>query len=226
MFRNVAMRLLNLKHRFAKLETTHFCDASDTVKLFSGHLHQYAPGFKMVGLAHTVESQGDLLPVIKALKEAQPGEILVINSGGSSYALAGEMFATEAKRKSLAGIMIDGFCRDVDAIKQLGFPFYAKGICARAGTKSKLGSTQIPILFDGITVNPGNVIFGDENGVVLVEHKDFEEILSVAEQIRDKEEQAIQAMKKGGSLIDMLNFENTIKMFQKEERAHYALNKV
>ena len=143
------MDFSDLTTRLLQLDTACLCDAEKSLSL---GLRVVAPdirpiplGLKLVGRAHTVQCHNDFLAVIKGLRDAEPGEVLVIDSQGSDRAVSGELFPTEALRKGLAGIINDGPCRDTSIVRTLGLPYYARSIHCRAGTTTHPGATQIPI---------------------------------------------------------------------------------
>ena len=112
-------------------------------------------GTKLIGRALTVKCRDDFLTVVEALKTAEPDDVLVIDAAGRRRAVAGELFSTEAKRRKLAGIIIDGTCRDVAGLRRLGFPVYSRAIHPMAGTAAKIFEMQIPIICGGVEVRPG-----------------------------------------------------------------------
>ena len=199
-----------MKQRLLKLDTACICDADKE----QGRLGVVDPaigsirlGLKLAGRAYTVRCHEDFLTVIKALRDAQAGEVIVIDSQNSRRALTGELFPSEAKRKGLAGIVIDGACRDTAAIRQLDVPYYARGVNCAAGTTNRLFETQVPINCGGISVHPGDVLFGDDDGLVVGSEQDFAETIPLAEQIQEKERRILEGMGQGRSLFQMLNFE-------------------
>ena len=102
------------------------------------------PDVRMAGPAFTVLAEDDHLPVMAALAEAAPGDVLVIATGGGEHAVFGELFATEARRRGLAGIVADGFCRDLRGLRVIGLPVFARGTTPRSGTtvsRAALGAT-------------------------------------------------------------------------------------
>jgi len=145
--------------------------------------------------------------VIKGLKDAQEGEVLVIDSRGSRKALTGELFPTEAQRKGLAGIVIDGPCRDTETVRSLDIPYYARSIHCIPGTTSRLFETQIPVSCGGVVVNPGDIVFGDDDGLVVATAEEFAAVIPIAEDVQAKEQRLLEEMSKGVSLHDMLNFD-------------------
>ena len=159
-----------MKRRLLQLDTACVCDADKE----QGRLGVVDPaigsvrrGLKLVGRAYTVRCHEDFLTVIKALRDAEAGEVIVIDSQSSRRALTGELFPSEASRKGLAGIVIDGVCRDTAAIRQLNVPYYARGVNCAAGTTDRLFETQVTINCGGIAVHPGDILFGDDDGLVV-----------------------------------------------------------
>jgi regulator of RNase E activity RraA len=162
-------------------------------------------GLSFAGIARTITCDKDFLSVIKALEESKPGEVLVIQAEGN-VAVAGELFATEAKRRKLAGIVIDGGSRDSKQIRKIGFPVWSRFTTPMSGTVNKISETQVRIMCGGVTVEPGAIVFGDDDGIVVLSPEELASVIEKAESIQQKEELAIANMKYGQSLLDMLNF--------------------
>ena len=133
--------------------------------------------------------------------------MLVIDGQQGRKALAGELFSTEAKRKGLAAMIIDGAVRDIGTIREMRFPVYSRSIFPTSGTTSKVSHNQIPISCGGVTVFPGDIIFGDDDGVVVVSEAEVRELLPIAEEIQVKEAEVLQRMARGESLLGLLNFD-------------------
>ncbi|HWP46028.1 MAG TPA: RraA family protein [Candidatus Limnocylindrales bacterium] len=195
------------KEILSKLDTACLSDANKNLRVLDSGIRPIRSGLKLIGIAHTVSCYNDFLTVIKALKDAQPGEVLVIDGQGGSRALVGELFTREALRKGLAGIIVDGACRDTWRIRTLQLPVYARSISPLSGTTSRIFDTQIPITCGGVTVNPGDIVFGDEDGILVASLKELSEALPIAQEIQSKEEEVYKRMDKGESLLDMLNFD-------------------
>lgn len=199
----------NLESRLEALSTAALCDAdkqgNPCLRVMDSGLMPLATGLKMVGRARTVSCRDDFLTVIKALHEAKPGEVLVIDARGSQRAVSGGLFPTEARRKGLKGIVVDGPCRDTADIRQLQFPYYARGVCCYAGTSHRLFETQITVKCGGVVVSPGEIIFGDDDGVIVGSEEEFIKIIEKAEGIQKIEQRLIERMKNGDSLTAMMN---------------------
>lgn len=212
------MNFKKLKERLAKLDTACICDVNEKMRVMDPEIRPINQGIKMIGIARTVHCKIDFLSVIKALHDANEDEVLVIDADGDKIALAGELFAHEAQMKKLAGIVIDGGCRDSKGIRGINFPVYVRYITPIAGTASKIFRTQIKINCGGASVSPGDIIFGDDDGIVVMSEEEITEILDVAENIQRIEEKVLMKMEDGKSLIDMLNFyDHYAKIDKKQE---------
>ena len=164
-------------------------------------------GYKLIGRAFTLICREDFMTVMVALKEAQPGDVLVIDTRGSRRAVLGELFSLEAQRRGLAGIVVDGPVRDTVTLRQLEIPIYARSATPLAGTIQQVFPVQQPVQCGGVTVNPGDIVFGDEDGIIVASMDELETLLPLAEQIEARERAVIARLQGGEGLLSMLNFE-------------------
>ncbi len=135
---------MSLTERLLQIDVSALSDADKTLPVVDPAIRAMIPDVRMAGPAFTVLAEDDHLPVMAALAEAAPGHVLVIATGGSSRAVFGELFATEARRRGLAGIVADGFCRDLRGLRQIGLPVFARGTTPRSGStvsRAALGAT-------------------------------------------------------------------------------------
>ncbi|MDE3258767.1 MAG: RraA family protein [Gemmatimonadota bacterium] len=201
-----------IRRRLSRLDTACVCDGykalDKPVRAVDPAIRPVSPGLRLIGRAHTLTCREDFLTVIVALRDALPGEVLVIDSQGSRKALTGELFPTEARRKGLAGIVNDGPCRDTAAIRQQQLPYYARSVNPVAGTTDRLFETQVPVTCGGVRVHPGEIVFGDDDGLIVASSEEISEIIPVAEEVQRKEARLLAEMERGRSLIDMLNLED------------------
>jgi len=199
------------KQRLLKLNTACICDADKILNLnlrvMDSGMRPIRTGLKLVGYAHTVTCHNDFLTVVKALRDAAQGEVIVIDSQNSHKALTGELFPTEAARKGLAGIVNDGPCRDTAAVRTMEIPCYARSVSCVSGTTNQLFETQIPVICGSIIVNPGDILFGDDDGIIVTTIKELDALIPAAEDIQRSEDRLLQEMANGVSLLEMLNFE-------------------
>jgi RraA family protein len=194
------------KTRFEGLDTACLCDVNKSVRVMDVRIRPLNPGKKLIGRAHTVRCHEDFLTVIKALDEAKEDDVLVIEAGDAQVALAGEMFAMEALQRGLGGIIIDGGCRDTQQIQKIPLPVYARFITPMAGTASQIFKTQTEIQCGGVPVRPGDIVFGDDDGIVVMTEKEMKDIIEAAQAVQKTEEQIFSRMEQGQSLLEMLNF--------------------
>lgn len=138
--------------------------------------------YKIAGQAYTVKLPvGDNLMLLKSLKEAKPGDILVVDVKGDTYrAIAGDFVVGMMKTLELGGLVVDGVIRDLIDIKALNFPVFSKGTTVSSGGKTGPGETNVPISCGGASVHPGDIIVGDVDGVVVIPRERAEEVLQGA----------------------------------------------
>ena len=140
----------------------------------SGRIAPLAPSMRFAGPAITVEVRpGDNLMIHAAMAIARPGDVLVIDGKGDlSSALMGEIMSQQCVALGVVGVVIDGAVRDSEAIRELGFPMFAAGLNPNGPTKSVSGRLNHPISIGGVSVNPGDLVVGDADGVTVIErHK-------------------------------------------------------
>ena len=147
-------------------------------------------GLSLCGLAVTVRARpADNLMVHKAMDIAEPGDIIVVNTGGNTTsAVFGDLMATSAAAKKLGGIVVDGAIRDVPAIVRLGLPAFARAVCPGGCDKDGPGEVNVPISCGGTVVMPGDIVVGDRDGVAVVPRGEAEAVLALVGQLLRGEE--------------------------------------
>ncbi len=158
-------------------------------------------GRRMAGPAFTVRTRaGDNLMIHKALDMAAPGDIVVVDGGGElAHALVGELMQAHAVARHLGGLVIDGAIRDVAAIAASDFPCFARGVIHRGPYKDGPGQINVPVTIGGMVVNPGDIVVGDEDGV-LAFSPDLLDGLIAAATAKAADEQAQLAATLAGAL--------------------------
>lgn len=153
----------------------------------------------MAGVALTVRTcPGDNLMVHKALDIAQPGDVIVVDAGGdTTNAIIGEIMLTYAKRRGVAGFVIDGAVRDSAAILNGGLPVYARGITHRGPYKVGPGEVGVTVSVGGMVVSAGDIMLGDEDGVLAIPQSHAEEILALAEAQQARETVILKSIADG-----------------------------
>ncbi len=157
------------------------------------------PGIHVVGSAFTVRTHpSDNLMVHKAMDLAKPGDLIVIDaSGDMGHAILGELMCHYAKGKGLGGFIVDGPVRDLYAIAEMGFPVFARGGTPRGPYKEGPGEINTVISCGNVPVAPGDVIVGDDDGVVVIPSAEAQEVLKSARAVQEKEAATIQAIYDG-----------------------------
>ena len=158
-------------------------------------------GIKMVGRAFTVRTYpGDWAKPVEAVDKANKGDVIVIDAGGASPAVWGELASWSAKQKGIAGVIIDGAIRDVPEIKKLKFPAFAKIISPQAGEPKGFGEIGIPVEIGGVPVLSGDWIIGDDDGVMVIPKAKAAEIANRAMDVLEKENRVRKEIKEGSTL--------------------------
>ncbi len=158
----------------------------------------HRPG-TMVGTAFTVRTRpGDNLMVHKAIDMAGPGDVLVVDAGGAlDNAIVGELMASWAQKRGVAGFVIDGAIRDSDTLARGDFPVYAAGVTHRGPYKDGPGEINATVTVAGMVVQPGDLVCGDHDGVLAIPAAHAERIIAAAEAQHRKEQAALAAIAAG-----------------------------
>ena len=153
----------------------------------------------MAGTAVTVRSRGgDNLTYLRALEFCRAGDVLVIDAGGDlNNAVIGGILTFYAASIGLAGIVIDGAIRDVAEIRSREFPVYARGVTHRGPYKDGPGEINVPVSVGGMVVNPGDIVVGDQDGVLAIPQEDAATVIEKAHAVLAAEARTMQAMREG-----------------------------
>ena len=208
------MNKIELLHALSSLSVASIADADKTIRVMSSTIRPVNNGKKILGTARTVSCHNDFLTVIGALNQSKAGDVLVVDSQESTRALVGELFSTEAQRRGLSGIIVDGPVRDVEMLRKLEIPVFAKSYCPCSGTTKKMMETQTEIQCGGIAVAPEEVVFGDEDGIIVASIAQLIDLVPSAIQIQKSEEAIVDKIQEGECLIDMLNFKEHVKFLE------------
>jgi len=157
------------------------------------------PGIRLVGSAITVRTRaGDNLMIHKALNIAEPGDVIVVEVQGSSLnGLWGELMTSYAQFKEVAGLVIDGGIRDSADIRRMGFPVFTVAVIAAGGDKEGPGEVNRMISCGGVPVAPGDVVVGDDDGVVVVPMQEAESVLEKLATVKATESKKREALRSG-----------------------------
>jgi 4-hydroxy-4-methyl-2-oxoglutarate aldolase len=180
----------NIIKDFHSIPTTCISDAMDGLNNFHPSIKPLKEEYKLAGRAFTVKIPvGENLSVLKAILGAKPGDILVVDAKGDQYrAIAGDFVVGMAQTLGIGGLVVDGVIRDIVGVKALNFPVFSRGTTVAASGKAGVGEVNIPISCGGVSVNPGDIIVGDADGVVVIPKAIEQEILanSIAKMKKDE----------------------------------------
>ncbi len=183
----------DIVERYSKLEESASINESMPNKdgALCSKIRAIWPELRVCGTAMTVQCGiGDNVMLHKAISMAGPGDVLMVTNGSFDEAggLFGGMMAASLKSRGAAGLVMEGAVRDTVLIKQLGFPVFARNVCIKATTKLCPGRINHPIVIGGVYVKPGDLVFGDNDSVVVVPREIAEQVLEVAEAREKREE--------------------------------------
>ena len=179
------------------------------VALLSDNLHRsvgsiglqpyHRAGGTMAGTAVTVRTRGgDNLTMLRAYEYCRPGDVMVIDAGGDvANAVLGGILSYYGATIGLSGMVVDGAIRDVAEIRERDFPLYARGVSHRGPYKDGPGEINVPVCIGGMVVNPGDIIVGDQDGLLAFDPYEAAELITKAQAQGHKEDETMRAMKEG-----------------------------
>ncbi len=168
---------------FRELPVANISDNMSRMSAGGPRLRPMHAGGVMAGPALTVRCRpGDNLMAHKALDMAEPGDIVVVDAGGDlTNAIIGEIMTSYAEQRRIGGIVINGAIRDAGTIRQSRFPVYAAGVTHRGPYKDGPGEINVVIALDGMTIAPGDLVIGDEDGLLAVPFEQAETVLKATQ---------------------------------------------
>jgi 4-hydroxy-4-methyl-2-oxoglutarate aldolase len=167
---------------------------------------------RVSGPALTVSTlPGNNLLIHRAIAQAQPGDVLVVSmtsltGGCHEYGYWGDILTTAAVEKGIAGLVIDGCIRDIEAITALAFPVFCRGTAIRGTTKVPEGEVAGTVTIGHATIAPGDLVVGDADGVVVLPAASVATTLDRAEQREAKESQILEELRRGKSTLELYGF--------------------
>lgn len=183
-----------------KVSSSNVSDAMHRGGAMKG-IHTVVPGLKMAGRALTIKTMnGDWAKVVEAIDLAEEGEVLVVDTNSGDIAIWGELATWSAVMRKLGGVVIDGAVRDVDDLKEIRFPIFARYEVPDAGDPKGFGEIGCEVVCGGLKVNRGDYIIGDDSGVVVIPQEEAQEIINRSIDVKEKENRIREEIKRGSTL--------------------------
>jgi len=186
-------------------------EAWPAARLIDAPLRPLAPGMVLAGPALTVRcTPGDNLALHLAIAAARPGDVLVVDYGGSlASGPFGEIMALACQMRGIAGLIMDGAVRDSAQIATLGFPVFARGVNIRGTAKLDRGQVGGPVSMGGATIVPGDIILGDADAILVLGAKDLPAALAAAETRTEREAVMMDRLRLGETTLEILGLGET-----------------
>ncbi|TSB45897.1 RraA family protein [Alkalicoccobacillus porphyridii] len=188
-----------LVERFREYPSANVSDCMERLYSMNAYIKPYGKQKKIIGQALTVKASiADNMLFHQALLMANPGDVIVVEAGRDmNHSICGDIMYSIAKSKDIAGFVVDGCIRDVDYLLREDFPVFAAGVTGRGPYKNGPGEVNVDISCGGQVVHPGDIILGDEDGIVVIPPLEAEDILLKVEALITNENKSMDMIEKG-----------------------------
>jgi regulator of RNase E activity RraA len=205
-----------LIQRFGGIPTTNVVDAMGRTGAMDYGIKPIDREMRLLGPALTVRVRPtDNLIIYAAMKMASPDDVLVIATGNFTLTSTwGDLTSYMARGLGIAGVVTDGLCRDVAGIRDAGLPVFARGAVPNSPFKDGQGEINIPVSVGGVVVNPGDIIIGDEDGVVVVPQADAQEVRDGSLAVVEREKATMAGFAEGRFIPSYVDAELENKGFR------------
>ena len=168
---------------------------------------------RVAGPAFTVDARpADNLMLHYAMLKARPGDVLVVDAKGFLEAgVWGDVFTEQAMKMGLAGLVINGAVRDAGAIIAAGFPVFARGLSIKGTGKHQPGRINVPVVIGDVQIQPGDIVIGDQDGLVVVARAGADAVLAAGRAREQKETAYREQIRNGATTVDLLDLAETLQ---------------
>lgn len=184
--------------------------------LLGSNVRPIQQGAKIAGSAVTISTPpGDNLTLHLAIDQLTSSDVLVVSTNTSDrIAFMGDLMALSAKIRGCRGIVLDAEVRDVANLREMGFPVWARGVCAHGPSKRELGQLNVPITCADVIINPGDVVVADDDGVCIVPRGEAEQTLAIADSRAVSEDEMRCRIFKGEPTMDIFGLRSVFSSSQ------------
>ncbi|GAF23076.1 LOW QUALITY PROTEIN: dimethylmenaquinone methyltransferase family protein [Bacillus sp. JCM 19047] len=201
--------------RFREYPSANVSDCMERLYSMNAYIKPFGKQKRLLGQALTVKASiADNMLFHQALLMAQLGDVIVVEAGRDmNHSICGDIMYSIAKSKNIAGFVVDGCIRDVDYLQQEDFPVFAAGVTGRGPYKNGPGEVNVDISCGGQVVHPGDIILGDEDGIVVIPPLEAEGILAKVETLIKNENESMEIIQSGNWKESTLakNIEKTLE---------------
>lgn len=199
---------LDLIDAFKKQDVATVHEAMDRTGALDRNIKPLCLGIKMCGRALTVKTHlGDNLMLHKALSMAKKGDVIIADTGMCLEAASwGDIMTVQAKENGVSGLVLNGSVRDSAILRKSGFPIFCGGVSVKGLMKDSLGTVNHQICCGGVTVNPGDIVLGDDDGVVVIPLERANEVLKAVHARAERERDMIERIRAGEKMYDIMGF--------------------
>ena len=203
-------------HALRQLGAATIYEAQGAKGALDSGIKPIAPGMRLAGPALTVDTRpADNLMLHYAMLKARPGDVLVVDAKGFLEAgVWGDVFTEQAQRIGLAGLVIHGAVRDAAAMTEAGFPVFSRGLSIKGTGKHQPGRLNVTVTIGDVGIDPGDIIVGDQDGVVVVRRHEVDAVLLKSRQREEKEARFRQQIRDGATTVELLGLEETLRRLQ------------
>ena len=196
---------MDLIKKLSKFSSATICEALGNANYLPSGIKPIAVSMKVCGPAYTVQTMPrDNVLLHRAYAYAKRGDVIIAECSGFYEAgYWGDLLSLGAMQHGINGLVIDGCVRDADDIEALGFSVFSRGLCIRGTSNHGDGSLNEPIIIGGIIINPGDIVVGDRDGVVIVPQVKIEETIEKVIAREAKEERTRAELRKGRPSIEI-----------------------
>lgn len=199
--------------QLAQYDVSTVYEAQGKIGLMKNNLRPIQHGQVVCGPAVTaICYAGDNLMIHAAIETCQPNDVLVITTiGECESGMIGELIVEALRKRKVQGVIIDAGIRDAARIRELGFPVWSRAIYSEGTTKNRAGWVNAPAICGGVPVHPGDVIFADDDGVVVVKQEDLDFAIKSSEQRAQKEVGTKEKIARGELSLDFYNLREVLE---------------